>query len=69
MSKGIRNKARFRGINIESVNVDNYANGVASTHLANMEKHIKNGGLLNWGKRKNSGGSWPSTSNLWFLWN
>ena len=38
-------------------------------HLANVEKHIKTGGLLDWGKKKYSGGSTSSTSNLRFFWN
>ena len=36
-----------RGIHNESVNVENYVHGVASIHLANVEKHIKAGSLLN----------------------
>ena len=36
----IRNEARLRGIKKGMVNVDNYADGVASIHLASIvEKH------------------------------
>ena len=39
--------------------MDNYADDVASIHLANMEKHIKAGNIIYWGKKKKkySGGS------------
>ena len=43
-------------------------NGVVSIHLANVERYIKAGGLLNWGKNKYSGGSSTSTF-LQFFWN
>ena len=33
-------KLRLKRINKESVNVDNYADEIASIHLANVEKHI-----------------------------
>ena len=42
----IRNEARLKIINKESVNVDNDAHKEASIHLANVEKHIRAGGLL-----------------------
>ena len=39
-SAHIRNEARLRGIKMGLVNVDNYADGVTSTHLAaNVGKH------------------------------
>ena len=41
----------------ESVNGDNYADGVASIHLTTVRKHIKTGCLVNWAKDKYSGGS------------
>ena len=31
--------------------MENFADGVASIDLANVEKHIKTGGLLDWGRR------------------
>ena len=42
-----------------SINPDKYADGAASMsiHLANVEKHIKVGGLHAWAKKKYSG-SW-----------
>ena len=40
--------------------MDNYADDVATIHLANVEKNIKPGGLLDQAKRRYSGGysSW-----------
>ena len=39
ISAHIRNEARLRGINKRLVNVENYADGVTSIHLAaNVEK-------------------------------
>ena len=36
----IKNEARLKGINKRMVNVDNYADGMASIHLAaHVEKH------------------------------
>ena len=36
----------LRGIHKGSVSVNNYVDGVASIHLANVGKHIKAGSLL-----------------------
>ena len=47
-------------------NVD-YAEEVASIQLANVRRHIKAGGLLDWGKKKYSGGSSSSTLNLQYF--
>ena len=47
--------------------MDNFADGVVSIHFANLEKHIKAGGLLDWGKKKCSGGSSHSIPNLRFF--
>ena len=44
--------------------MDDFAYGVASNHLSNMEKQNKVGGLLDLGKNKYSGGFSSSTSNL-----
>ena len=51
------------------MNVNNFSDGVASFHLANVEKQIKVGDLLDLGKKKHSGGSSFSTSNLQFFCN
>ena len=59
------NQGRLRGINKGSINVDNFAGAVTSFHLANVEKQIKVGDLLDLGKKKYSGGSSCST----FFWN
>ena len=47
--------------------MDSYPDEVASIHLANVERHIKAGGLLDWGKKKYSCASSSSTSNLQFF--
>ena len=60
-----RNEASIRGIKKGSVYVDNYADSVAYIHLANMEKHIKAEYLLDWAKKKWSGSSSSSTSNVY----
>ena len=44
--------------------MDNFAGGVASIRLANVEKQIKAGAFLDLGKKKYSGGSSSSTSKL-----
>ena len=46
-----RNEVRLWEIHPGSANVENFADGVASIDLANVEKHIKTGGLLDWGRR------------------
>ena len=51
------------------MNVNNFADDVASIHLVNVEKQIKAGRLLDLGKKKYFGGSSSSTSNLKFFWN
>ena len=61
----VRNETRRRAIKKVSVNVDNYEDGAAATKLVNEEKHIKAGGLLDWAKNKYSGGSSPSTINVY----
>ena len=43
---------------------NNYADEVASINVANVKRQIKAGGLLGWDKKKYSGGSSSSTSNL-----
>ena len=62
----IRNEARLRRVKEESLNVDNYADFAACIHLANVQKHFKTEGLLEWAKKKSSGDSSSSTSNVWF---
>ena len=57
----------MREINKESENVDNFADGVASIHLVNAEKHIIAGDILNRGKKKYSDGSSFSTSTCNFF--
>ena len=47
-----RNEASIKGIKKGSVYRDNYEDGVAYIHLANMEKHVKVEGLLDWAKKK-----------------
>lgn len=42
----ISNEARLRGIKTGPVNLDNYADGVAYIHLANVEKTLKLGVCL-----------------------
>ena len=49
-----------------SANMNNFADDVASIHLANVEHITKTGDLLDWGKRKYFGGSSSSTPNLIF---
>ena len=49
-----------------SVNMNNFADDVASIHLANVEHITKTGDLLDWGKRKYFGGS--SSSILIWKW-
>ena len=61
------NEAKLRRINKESVNVYSYADEGASINLTNVKRHMKAGGLLDWGKKKYSGGSSSSTSNLNFF--
>ena len=56
----IRSAARLRGIKMGWVNADNYANGIALTHLSIVEKHFKAKNLLDWAKKKYSGGSLSS---------
>ena len=63
LSQFRRNDGRLRGINKGLINLDNFADGIASIHLANVERKIKAEDLLVSGKKKYSGGS-PSTSNL-----
>ena len=58
------NEGRLRGINKRSINVDNFADGVASVYLGNVEKQINGRDL---GKNKYSDGSSSSTSNLQFF--
>ena len=58
------NEGRLRGINKRSINVDNFADGVASVYLGNVEKQINGRDL---GKNKYSDGSSYSTSNLQFF--
>ena len=41
--------------------MENFADGVASFHLANVEKQIKVGDFLDLGNKKYSGGSSSST--------
>ena len=48
----MRNEVRLGKINKESVNVDNYADDVASIHLANVEAHIRTGSLPDLGNKK-----------------
>ena len=48
----MRNEVRLGKINKESVNVDNYADEVASIHLANVETHIRAGSLPDSGHKK-----------------
>ena len=48
------------------VNVNYFADGVGSCQCG---KTLKLGGLLDWGKKKYSGGSSSSTSNLQCFWN
>ena len=43
----LTHKDRFRGTNKGLVNVDIFVDGTAFIYLANVEKHIKGGGLLN----------------------
>ena len=57
----------LRRINKGSVNVGNFADSVASTQLAKMEKHIKAGFLFDWGKKKYLGGFSSLTANLQFF--
>ena len=61
------NEGRLRGINKGSINVDNFAEGVASAHLNNVEKQIKTDGFFDLGKKKYSDGSSFATSNLRFF--
>ena len=42
----------LRQMNKEPAIVGNFADSVAFTHLANAEKHIRAGSLLDWGKKK-----------------
>ena len=56
----IRSAARLRWIKMGSVNTNNYANGIALTHLSIVEKHFKTKDLLDWAKKKYSGGSLSS---------
>ena len=53
----IRNEARLKGIKKGSVNVDDYIDGIASIHFANVEKRIKVGRLLDKANKKYSGDS------------
>ena len=42
---------------------------VTSILLANVEKHVKAGALIHWGKKKYSDGALSSTSNLQYFLN
>lgn len=46
--------------------MDNPAYGVASIHLANLEKYIKVGNLHDWAQKEYPGASSTSTSKVYF---
>ena len=50
--KYFANYYRLRGTKKRSVNVDNHTDGVEPIHTPNMKKHIKAGGLHDWGSKK-----------------
>ena len=54
-------------MNKGSINVDNFLNGVTSIHLTNVEKYIKAEGLNDCGRKKYSGDSLSSASNLQYF--
>ena len=60
----ITNESRPRETKKGSVNVESYPDDVTSIDLANVEKHIKAGGLLDWAKKIYSGGSSSSALNV-----
>ena len=45
--------------------MENYTDGVASIYVTNLVKHIKVRGLLDYVRKKYSGGSLSSTSNIY----
>ena len=60
----ITNESRPRETKNGSVDVESYPDDVTSIDLANVEKHIKAGGLLDWAKKIYSGGSSSSALNV-----
>ena len=60
----ITNESRKKKKKKGSVNVESYPDDVTSIDLANVEKHIKAGGLLDWAKKIYSGGSSSSALNV-----
>ena len=49
---------------MESINADNYADGVTFIHRDSVEKHITAEGLHGWAKKIYSGCSYCFTSNV-----